>query len=331
MDALLIALGIAVLATVAFDALRTTASPGSGGGPLTTRITAGLWSVSLSLHRRRPSHNLLRTVGTSLLVITFLAWVVLTWLGWTLVFQGTGSLVTSGGTRAGTADTIWFAGSTLFTLGLGDVRAVATDSKVLTAVASFTGLFVVTLGVTFFVPVVSAVTRRRQVATHISSLGQTVDEVVMQAWDGTDAFVAHVANIVPALTLVAQEHLAYPVLHYFHSTARDAALAPSVAVLDEALTVLEHGTEDRLDPGAVRPARAAVGHLLETLGSAFVTPAAASPLPPPLDGLEHAEIETTDPDEFARHLAGTDDRRRLLLALVEADGWSWNDVGAVRQ
>lgn len=331
MEVLLIVLGIAVLATVAFDALRTTTSPGSGGGPITTRITAGLWSLSLSLHRRHPSHTLLTRVGTSLLLMTFLVWVMLTWLGWTLVFRGVGSLVMNDGTPAGPADTVWFAASTLFTLGLGDVTPHAADSKILTAVATFTGLFVVTLGVTYFVPVVSAVTRRRQVATHISSLGHTVDDVVTQACDGTDAFVAHVANIVPTLTLVAQEHLAYPVLHYFHSTARDAALAPSVAVLDEALTVLEHGTEESVDSGAVRPARAAVGHLLETLGSAFVAPAPASPLPPPLDALEEAGIATTERDKFTHHLADTDHRRRLLLALVEADGWSWDDVGAARR
>jgi hypothetical protein len=130
------------------------------------------------------------------------------------------------------------------------------------------------------------------------------------------------------ISRAGHRHLTYPSLHYFHSTERLGALAPSVATLDEAMTVLAHAVAPALRPDNVvlRPARGSVLELLETLHRAFVDPATDPPPPPSLERLRRAGVPTVSDAEFADAVAGIEKRRRLLLALVEADGWVWESV-----
>ena len=134
-----------------------------------------------------------------------------------------------------------------------------------------------------------------------------------------------------ALTLpmleVGQSHLAYPVLHCVHSRTREAALAPSVAVLDEAITLFAGVCpEQRPDKGAFYPLRQAVAEFLSTLAEAHLEPKGEPPPVPSLDPLREAGITTVKDEEFRLALETLRDRRRLLLGLVEEEAWSWEDV-----
>jgi hypothetical protein len=57
---------------------------------------------------------------------------------------------------------------TLFTLGVGDYRPNGAFWQMLTALCAADGLLTITLSVTYFVPLVSAATRKRQIAASIS-------------------------------------------------------------------------------------------------------------------------------------------------------------------
>lgn len=99
--------------------------------------------------------------------------------------------------------------------------------------ASVTGLALITLAITYVTPVMSAVVTKRRVARVIVALGPTPTDVLDKGWDGQSfqRIASHMTNLAPALADLAQQHMAYPVLHYFHPAERATALAPAVAVL----------------------------------------------------------------------------------------------------
>jgi hypothetical protein len=121
-------------------------------------------------------------------------------------------------------------------------------------------------------------------------------------------------------------------LHAFHTQQQRTAVAPRVAALSEALRLIEHLPEEtRPPPAATRTARSAIDGFLDTLRSSFVpteerldppdrpvaAPLRAAGLPVP-DG---AAEEADGPGDETRQ-----ERRHLLRALVEDDGWTWADV-----
>ena len=130
------------------------------------------------------------------------------------------------------------------------------------------------------------------------------------------------------LAALGQRHLAYPVLHYFHSSSRDTAVALNLAVLDEALGYLAWGVDDCGVPDAtLRALRRVIGAYLQTLSSAFVRTEKEAPPPAPLEPLRERGVTTADENAYHDALNNHAERRKLLVALVETDGWAWRDVG----
>ena len=319
-----------VIFVTLYDVVKTTLGL-QGGGPLTKRLSKGLWEGALRLHRARPSHGLLSWMGTLILLAVAGLWAGLIWLGWTLLFSADpGAVVSSAtGERADFWATAYFAGYTVITLGIGDYTPVGAPWRLATAGAAFTGFFIVTLSITFLVPVLSSVVQKRGVALLISSLGRTPDEIVTRAWNGGDcgALSSHLPTLMSELATLSQRHLAYPVLHYFHSSSRDTAVALNLAVLDEALSYLEWGVEDCGIPDLTLAAlRRVIGEYLKTLSSAFIDPAEGAPSPSPLELLCERGVTTTSEDAYLGALQHHAERRKLLVALVRTDGWAWRDV-----
>ncbi len=330
MSLLLAAAGTALLALALFDALWTTIAP-HGAGPLTKRIARGWWAASLWVHRQRAggAHGLLAFAGPALLVLAFVVWVGLLWVGWTLLFSAEpGAVVeSSSSVPADLAGRVYYVGFVLFTLGTGDYVPVGGVWEVLSAVASLSGLFVVTLAITYILSVVSAVAAKRRLAGSIHSLGTTPSDFVCGAWDGRGfpGLDQHLPSLSQALEMHTQRHLAYPVVHYFHTGDRRIALAPAAAVLNEALLLLDGAVapEVRPAPAILHPARRTVASFLDTLGDAFVDPAAEAPPAPRAAALAAAGIPTAPHAEFDRSVQDAERSRRLLLGFVRDAGWRW--------
>ena len=190
-------------------------------------------------------------------------------------------------------------------LGTGDYVPAGAPWQV----ASLSGLFVVTLVITYVISVVSDVAEKRQLAGTIHALGSSAPEIVAQAGDGSgfDGLDQHLPPLGKQLELHHRRHLAYPVLHYCHSTERCAAPAPAVAAFDDALLLLSEAVAEpaRPAPAVVDPPRRRVAAFLSRLGEAFVEPAAE--LPPATDALRHAGTPlapTTGLDRTRRVAAG---------------------------
>ncbi|HEY9735961.1 MAG TPA: ion channel, partial [Trichocoleus sp.] len=284
----LVGLGLAIVLFVLLDIVITTLTVG-GAGPLMRRVANGFWQSALLIHRWRPSHGLLAASGWLILLMMILIWLSLTWLGWTLVFSAAEDAVvsTSSGVPATVWERIYFTGFTIATLGLGDYRPQHSFWQLATAIAAANGFFLVTLGVAYLLPVVSAVAVKRGLATYISTLGGTGDEILSRNWNGENfgQLDQHLLNLAPVVSQLGESHLTYPILYYFHSVARSRSLPLSMVALDEALTLLEYGVprQHRPDASALGSLRRANAAFLRTLQAAYLDPAPKAPPLPPLE------------------------------------------------
>lgn len=318
-------LGLALVALTLHDMLATTVAVSLGSGPISHRLAQQVWRGFLALYRRRDSHRLLAWGGPTTLLVIVLTWLLLLLAGWSLVLSWPGALATAETVPGPTAlDRVSLAASLV--VGRGD-PAVAPSGQLwtlVTEVAGLSGLVLLSLAIAYVLPVVNAVVHTRRVASSISALGHTPEALLERAWNGRDFGVLrlHLIPLVAMISQVAEQHLAYPVVHYFHSVERHTALGPSIAVLDDALTVLDACKEgERMEPSTVVPLRAAITEFLDTLEQAFITPADDVGPVPDADGLVERGLPLTTQGceaAFAR-VAG---RRRLLRALLEHDGWS---------
>lgn len=116
-----------------------------------------------------------------------------------------------------------------------------TYAQVLTILAAFNGLFVVTLAITYQMNVVSAVVLQRSLAGRVQVLGATGREVI-DRWHGVeggpDLLQGLLSTMAGEVVELTQHHIAYPVLHRFADTEAARSAPVAVAVLDDALELL---------------------------------------------------------------------------------------------
>lgn len=300
-SAAMVAAGVGLLTVAFLDGVITTLAIPEVGGPLTRLLSSTLWRGVRHITSRSQS-ALLRAAGPVVTMTVVAAWVLCAWLGWTLVFAAVpGAVVEAGtGAPASFASTFYFAATTIVTTGIGDFQPSADVWRVLAGMASVSGLALVTLGITYLIPVTTAAVDRMTFAQRLRTLGDSPTGLVLQHWDGRGfgPLVARSETFVDGLVRLRTENLAYPVLHFFHGGDPDRALALRVAVLDEALTIICHGVAEDARPPAreLLPLRQAVDALLHTVVTqAFVRPRDEVPPAPSLDDLEAAGA--SDPHE----------------------------------
>lgn len=328
--AVVTAVGAALVALVVLDLVATTLTLGEGAGPMTRRLLGPLWRSLLRLGSRGRRSKMLSNAGPALLVLTVLIWASLSWGGWWLVFLGSDSIRSAQtGAPASAWDVAYFAGFAVFTLGVGDFVADSAMWRVMTSVASFAGLALVTLAVTYLLSVISAVVTRRAFATRVSALGASGEEVLLGGWTGgafSPAFVSYLTGLAGPLATVVQQQLAYPVLHYFRSGTPGESAPVAIAVLEDTLLLLGTVVDPSVapDPSAIAPVRRIVDRYTRTVGG---TPTARSTdEPPPVPStalLVRVGIPLRADPAAADRLGGDDGRRRRLQQLVHGAGWTW--------
>lgn len=318
--------GVVLLGVVVVDILWTTLWTDGGAGPLSSRLTAGTWH---GLRRAAgESSRLLDVAGPIVLVVTLAAWMGLLVAGWTLVFAGGEALVdTRTHGPVGWVDRVYVVSYVVFTLGIGDFVPTHGDWQLVTALATASGMLFVTMGVTYVLSVIGATVEKRSFASDVIGLGDRSEEFVRAGWNGEDFhdLDLRLDTLASELGHLAKQHKAYPILHYYHSRKDNNASAAAVAILDESLTVLDHGVpEERRPNGAVlMAARSSVSDYLKTLESAYIRPAETAPPPPDIEALRRANVPTVTDAEFDRALESLDDRRRELRGLTDADARDW--------
>lgn len=317
--------GVALLAIVLVDLWWTTLWPDGAGGPLSNSWSRLIWAVIHRLDRARPGVATL--AGPAVLAASLLLWIGLLWVGWTLLFASDAtSLVDTADGNVTWSDRVYFVGYSVFTLGNGELSPAEGVWQIATTLMTATGMVIITLGVTYLLSVISAVAQTRAFAATVSGLGEHPEEILLTAWNGRDL---HALDLVlntfsSDLSIMADRHKAFPVLHYFRPSSRKNAAAVSVATLDEALTLMEAGVrEESWNPVTFRAARSGVSGLLAAVNDAQFSTREHPPEPPNLKRLRDAGIPTVDERSFLERVDRLADRRQALHGMVRADGWDW--------
>ncbi|HEX2257038.1 MAG TPA: hypothetical protein VHG92_10145 [Afifellaceae bacterium] len=137
--------------------------------------------------------------------------------------------------------------------------------------------------------------------------------------------MAQLGSLSTLISQQAQEHLAYPVLHYFHSAEDETALAPRIAALDDALRILRHAVAAEARPADIdlMSLTGSIDVYVNALGSAHISPTQDEPPIPSLDRLKKRGIPLAEYRDIEAAFQREWERRRMLLALVRHDGWDW--------
>jgi hypothetical protein len=326
-------LGVLLLLITATDLINTSLSA-RGAGFITKRLSKAIWKVLLAITRNVGSRKVLEMGGAIILVSILVNWLLLIWLAASLLFISQPDSLMNVETNTATTivSKIFYTGYTLSTLGLGDMEPESPFWDVLTAILSFTGLILISIAVTYLIPVVSAEIVKRRISVYITTIGCSVEEILSNYWNGKDfkELEEPFVRLTDSVILHGQNHKAYSVLHFFHTADRKEAFVLNLTNLDEVLTVLLHSIpqEQRPSLNVIMGLRKAISSYLVTLPAAFIVPGEVTPPLPLLSSLEGQGIKRIQGEAVNAAYASLGARRRLLLSLVKDDGWEWDDLEA---
>lgn len=325
-------LGVIIILWALMEALWTALWIDGNSGPMTSRLTTLLWN-SLRWIDQGKNHRFLSLSGPLILFCTVTTWVILLWLGWSLLFYADPHSLQNTQSQRPTdfSDILWYVAYTLFTVGNGDFSPQGSIWEILSGILAFTGMSLVTLSITYLLQVLSAVVNKRTFASQVMSVGKSPEELLLAQWDGRGFGLIELQlnTWSSQLAALAEQTLAYPILHYYHASHGEKSSAPALAVLDEALSIIAFGVPKEYQPAPtiLLAARQAVGGYLSTLQSAFIHAAQEAPPPPDLSRLRQAGIPLVDDESIRQNFKHIEDRRKLLAGMIQKDAWQWPPLG----
>lgn len=329
MGILLAVFGVLLLVVAAVDAFWTTLWVDAAPAPLSHRLSRIIWKAARSLVPTK--HDQLRSLGGPLsLAAVLLLWILLVWVGWTMILSADPqSLASTRDTKpVDLAGRIYFVAYTMFTMGNGDFYPVGDGWELVVSLIAPSGMILVTLAITYVLSVLPAVVQSRTLASQINSLGKDAETIVIHFWDGHafPGLAVQLNAIASAISRSAQQYAAYPILNAYHGSKPSIERGVNIASFDDALTLLHFGVADTLPlpAGVIVAARSTVHSYLDTLNKASGLSQAAEPPPPPdLARLRAAGIPTVSDETFAERLDRLAERRKRLLGLVQHNGSEW--------
>ncbi|MEX1161440.1 MAG: potassium channel family protein [Balneolaceae bacterium] len=332
MEWFLIFAGIFLLVIAFTDLLQTTIQH-TGAGFLSQRIGTTIWKIFLWLSGQKGKNRILGSAGLVIVCTLIIFWITCIWLGYALIFnfQADSVLHASSDVPTDFKEKIYYTGYTLSTLGNGDMKPSSFFWRILTVINSISGLLIITLSITYLLPLLSAVTNKRKLCAYISFLGENPEEIIMKGWNGKD--LSDLDTYFQELGLMMldhkEKHLLYPVLHYFHSTEIKFAAPIAFTVLDETVSVILsspklHGNSDWL---ALNILRKSLDDYLDIIKETYIHSTVVTPFIPGLKAV-YGEIGVS-PAHVHQYFDTLKERRELLYGMVENDGWDWPLGGEV--
>lgn len=322
METLFLLLGICIVVVSLIDFAWTTLWVDGGAGPLTDRLSTSIW---IALRKVSDDNaKILSISGPLILAMTLLMWIALLWLGWTLVFSGseTSLIDTADKGFVTWAERFYFAGYLIFTLGNGDFAPNGSVWQIATVLATGSGMLFITLGVTYLLSVLGAVTAKRSFAESVTSLGGSSAKIVENAWNGKNfKDIDLLLNTFSTeLSTITAQHNAYPVLHYYYAEKTSESVPVAVVLLDEALSILRFAVRVGNSPNRLllREARGTIESYLEALNSASFAPAAEDPPAIKLDGLRSKGLPVVPQLDFDAAMETLKERRQKLMGLIKS-------------
>jgi hypothetical protein len=323
-------LGAFIVTLTSYDLIFTTFSP-RGSGILSSTVTTVVWRAFGLLCKLTGRRSFLNGAGILIVSILLIMWVVLLWTGNVLIFMSDKESVVNSTTNlpADTLQRVYYTGYVLSTMGNGDFKGGTDLWLIYSSFISFSGLILITIAISYMVPVLSAITQRRALSIRIASIGNNSQQMLLNSWNGKSfkRLKFQLNGLEKNIAEQGQLHLAYPVLHYFQHSDKNVALIPNLAALDEALTMLLLYVPEQHHPGYqyIIPVRKSITTFLQTLNTLFINPEGSEVPPLDLSELIKAGIPLKQPT--LEDLSSLNHRRKMVKAMVDNDGWRWEDIG----
>lgn len=274
MEVVAFAVGLVLVALVAWDLFQTVVVPRPSPGRfrITRYVISGGWWAVKSVGRRlggRWRDTLFGLFGPGSAILLLGVWLATLIVGFGLMLFALRDQLAPAPGDLGTA--IYFAASSLLTLGASDVIAHGTAARILVVVAAAGGLGAVALVVTFLFSLYGSY-QRREVAV-----------VTLQAAAGAPPSAVGLLETYAALSLrerldplfreweswsaeVLDSHVAYPILGFFRSSHDNLSWISALGTVLDAATLVVTTIED-LPRGDAELCRRAGSHLVEDLSN----------------------------------------------------------------
>jgi hypothetical protein len=237
-------LGILCLFVVLLDAFQTIILPRRATGRirLTSVFYALTWTpwrfVARRLHNPRHREAFFSYFGPLSLILLLALWATLMIFGFALLFYSLGSPFTDSTHMARFYSDLYVSGTTIFTLGLGDVIPQTSWSRSLLILEAGTGFGLLAVVMGYF-PVLYAAFSRREVIISLldarAGSPPTAAELLRRnSYEGAEEVLALLLTEWERWSAeLLESHLSYPLLCYFRSQHNNQSwLSALTAILD---------------------------------------------------------------------------------------------------
>lgn len=332
MNYLTLFLGIGIILTAVYDLAFTTFSP-DGAGVFTDFITKRSYNIFRRISSRTGSKKILEIAGTVSIGVILTFWYLSIWLGGSLIIcSDPGSVVNSDTlSPASVAEKIYYTGFTLSTLGVGDFNAGTDGWRIFTILLSFIGFALITTGISYMVPVLSASVNQRKLGNYISILGNNPQDILFNHWrEGNfEGLEKHFGTLTEMIVTHSQQIAVYPVLYCFYTEDPRKAGLLNLFRMDEALTILllDIPAKNRPNEQSIRLLRESITYYLTIRKEFFSGREPEEPDIPQLNSLKKTGIPLLhDQDGRREAYKEFSARRKLLTAILKDQGRSFGDV-----
>jgi hypothetical protein len=290
--------GLVLVATILWDAFETIILPRRVSRRLRPtrlfyRLTWAPWSaIARRMHSGTARESLLGYFGPLSLILLLALWAAAIVIGFAVIQWGLGTQVRGPAGIAGFAEDLYVSGTTLPTLGMGDVYPISAAARTVTVIEAGIGLGLLAL-VIGYLPVLYQSFSRRE--TSISLLdaraGSPPSAGELLRRYGEDGDPERLVDFLTDWEVWAAEllesHLSYPILAYYRSQHDNQSWLAALTSLLDVCALIMVG----VDGTPTRPARltfAMARHLAADVSQIFHQP----PRPPQPDRLPESELAT---------------------------------------
>ncbi|HEX8423192.1 MAG TPA: potassium channel family protein, partial [Pyrinomonadaceae bacterium] len=222
--------GALLLIFVAYDVYATILDASGRAGPLSGFVNRLMWGASRLVafrFSRVRRHRLLNLVGPMLMPALIVLYLLLLIAGFALIYfphMPAAFNIDPPSANADWIESLYFSGTTLITIGYGDITPRTLFVRFFALVEGASGFALISLAVTYLITVYSALERKRVIALsfyHQAEEGADVagfisHHFVSGRFHGFETVLRMAARDVNELQ---ESHAEHPVIHYFHPIA----------------------------------------------------------------------------------------------------------------
>ena len=272
-----------LLILLALRDILLTLMTATGRGPVSSRFMAVIWRVMRPVAVRWRSYR--EMAGPLVFLGVIASWTTMIVVGWGLIywpFLPNEFLVDFGldlerDSPENFLTALYFSMVVLATLGFGDI--VPTDQwlRLIVPLEGLVGFGLLTAGISWFLSIFPALSRRRRLAHQIALVREAEDEPV-DRWKA-DAMIALLDAFASQLIAIRSDQIQFPVIYYFRDADPKSELVPNLRyLLDTAGRVqAEHYEEGSPLDLHQHMLRRAVYDYIQTIAAQFHGGPAADP------------------------------------------------------